>query len=103
MPYSFSSFDSRQYGFHIIFLFNLLQSLFFLIMFSIDNDDECPNYAYSKKKHDGQETENSSYTATVGEILVALSVLLLIGKKIFEKILQKLFLLNYFNWIISTF
>ena len=44
---SFDSSDSRQYVFHIIFIFNLLQSLFFLIIFSIDN--ECPNYAYSKK------------------------------------------------------
>lgn len=87
MSFSFSRFDSsdsRQYGFHIIFIFNLLQSLFFLIMFSIDNDDECPDYAYSKKNHNG-ETENSSNTATIGEILLILSMILLIGKKIFEK------------------
>ena len=44
-----------------------------------------------QKKHNGQETENSSYTATVGEILLALSIILLIGKKIFEKYCRNCF------------
>ena len=74
---SFNPSQSRIFGFPLIFILNLLQSLFFLFLFILAFIVDNVNVGYKK----GEKKKNYE----VIEIIVVLAIILFIGKKVFEK------------------
>ena len=87
----FDSFDyneTKGYGFPLIFMFNLLQSLFFLVLFVSELDSDRADYFYRVEKVGDQ---NKDYISTFLSAIFFLAIVLLIGKKIFEKYCRNCF------------